>query len=41
MAKFEEEAALKRKVRAEDKWASNLRYMSSGSFLDKIRNRFR
>ena len=35
-----EEAALKRKVRAEDKWAANLRHMSSGSFLDKLRNLF-
>jgi Zn-finger nucleic acid-binding protein len=35
-----EETGLERKVRAEDKWASNLRHIRSGSFLDKIRNLF-
>lgn len=35
-----EEAGLERKVRAEDKWASNLHRLRSGSFLDKIRNFF-
>jgi uncharacterized protein len=35
-----EETGLERKVRAEDKWASHLRRMRSGSFLDKMRNFF-
>jgi uncharacterized protein len=35
-----EETGLERKVRAEDKWASHLGRMRSGSFLDKIRNLF-
>jgi Zn-finger nucleic acid-binding protein len=33
-----EEAGLARKVLAEDRWASHLRYLQSGSFLDKIRD---
>jgi Zn-finger nucleic acid-binding protein len=33
-----EEAGLARKVLAEDRWASHLRYLRSGSFLDGIRD---
>jgi len=33
-----EEAGLGRKVRAEQKWAGHLRWMRSGSFLDKIKD---
>jgi Zn-finger nucleic acid-binding protein len=36
-----EEAGLKRKVLAEDKWASHLKSLRSGSFLDKVRDLFR
>ena len=37
----QEEAGLERKVLAEDKWASQLRRLRSGSFLDKLRDLFR
>jgi len=30
-----EEAELERKVLAEDRWASHLQYLRSGSFLDE------
>ncbi|MGH6817957.1 MAG: zf-TFIIB domain-containing protein [Methylovirgula sp.] len=36
-----EEAGLERKVLAEDRWASHLQHLRSGSFLDKVRNLFR
>lgn len=36
-----EEADYKRKVLAEDQWASNLKRLRSGTFLDKVRNMFR
>jgi Zn-finger nucleic acid-binding protein len=36
-----EEAGLERKVLAEERWASHLQHLRSGSFLDKIRNLFR
>lgn len=36
-----EEAGLERKVLAEDKWASQLQRLRSGSFLDKVRDLFR
>jgi Zn-finger nucleic acid-binding protein len=32
-----EEAGFQRKLLAEDKWAAQLQYLRSGSFLDKIR----
>lgn len=35
-----EEIGLERSVRAEDKWASHLQRIRSGSFLSKIRNLF-
>jgi Zn-finger nucleic acid-binding protein len=36
-----EEAGLERKVLAEDRWASHLQHLRSGSFLDKVRGLFR
>src|SRR5208282_4567762 len=36
-----EEAGLERKVLAEDRWASHLQHLRSGSFLDKVRDLFR
>ncbi len=36
-----EEADYKRKVLAEDRWATTLKRMRSPSFLDKVRNLFR
>jgi Zn-finger nucleic acid-binding protein len=36
-----EEVDLERKVLAEDKWASHLRRLRSGSFIDRIRDMFR
>src|SRR5689334_21845731 len=36
----EEEADLERKLLAEDKWATTLKHMRSGSFLSKVRERF-
>lgn len=36
-----EEAGLERKVLAEDKWASQLKRLRTGSFLDKVRDLFR
>lgn len=35
-----EEAGLERKVLAEDRWASQLRHLRSGSFLDRLRDFF-
>ena len=35
-----EEADLKRKVLAEDRWSSRLQRMRSGSFLDRLRDLF-
>ena len=34
----QEEADLERKVFAEDRWAVDLQYMRSGSFLDRMRS---
>jgi len=36
-----DEAGFERKVVAEDQWASHLKRMRSGSFLNKVRNMFR
>ncbi len=36
-----EEAGLERKVVAEEKWASTVKHLRSGSFLDKLRDLFR
>jgi hypothetical protein len=36
-----EETDLERKVLAEDKWASQLGRLRSGSFLDRLRDLFR
>jgi Zn-finger nucleic acid-binding protein len=36
-----EEAGLERKVLAEDRWASHLQHLRSGSFLDRVRDLFR
>jgi Zn-finger nucleic acid-binding protein len=36
-----EEAGLERKFRAEDRWASHVRRLRSGSFLDRVRDWFR
>jgi Zn-finger nucleic acid-binding protein len=36
-----EEAELERKVLAEDRWATHLQHLRSGSFLDKVRDLFR
>lgn len=36
-----EEGDLERKVLAEDKWASYLKHIRSGSFIDKLRDLFR
>jgi hypothetical protein len=35
-----EEAELKRKLLAEDRWAATLRHMRSRSFLSKLRDLF-
>jgi Zn-finger nucleic acid-binding protein len=35
-----EEAGLERKVLAEDRWASHLQHLRSGSFLDRLRDLF-
>ncbi|HEY6579230.1 MAG TPA: zf-TFIIB domain-containing protein [Rhizomicrobium sp.] len=36
-----EEAGLERKALAEDKWASHMKRLRSGSFIDRMRNMFR
>ena len=36
----QEEADLQRKLLTEDKWATTLKHMRSGSFLSKVRELF-
>ncbi|MGH6879112.1 MAG: hypothetical protein ACREHV_17265, partial [Rhizomicrobium sp.] len=36
-----EETGLERKVLAEDKWASHMKRLRSGSFIDRVRGMFR